>query len=715
MIITALILTSFGAMAQLTVTNGATIYAGTGATIAVPGYMTNSGTITGPGTVLLNGSSNQPIDGTGNINNLTLNNSFGATISSVPGTMQNIYGTLIVVNGNLATAGNLTIKSTASGTASVGNSSGTISGFATVERYIQSPGQRAWHLLGTNTYNSGQTIKQAWQENGGPIVAGVGTLVTSNLYNGSNGFDVPSVSASVLTHSQGGLAGSSWNYNLPNTNGTVWSAYTAYMLFVRGDRNYTAGNSPSTGPTMLRSKGDLHQGTQPAVVVSATGTGRTLVGNPFASAIDLETIFSSPSTLDQNFYIWDPTLTGSYGVGGFRVVQRNGANSYTATPGLGANDNTLRYIPSGGAFFLKATGTAANVVFNENSKTNGITVVNPITSVQGDQQIIVNLVIVNSGNIESLADGARLRFDASYAADTTDDIGKLNNFAENICSYRDGKKLIVEQRPMIVPSDTIFLRTSNTGIKNYRLKINTENFVQTNLSAWLQDTWLNTNTILDLSGNLNDIDFNVTSDPASANPDRFRIIFALTNPLPVSFTSIKAFQQGDDIEVEWKVSNQVNILNYEVERSTDGINFTKLGTKAATGANGVDAVYNWLDLNPVEGNNFYRVRSIGIGGEIKYSAIVKVTIQKNKASIEVYPNPVTDHLLNIRFTAMVKGVYRIRLVNTIGQTVFTQQLKYTGDPAPQAIVLGGLPAGNYQLEIIDPANTRFTRALIITK
>jgi len=93
----------------------------------------------------------------------------------------------------------LVLKSTGNGstnTARIGNLTGSLLDGATnvtVERYIASP-QRAWHLLSAKAVTGSQTIKQAWQENGGPIVAGQGTLVTSNLYNGTNGFDAASVS-----------------------------------------------------------------------------------------------------------------------------------------------------------------------------------------------------------------------------------------------------------------------------------------------------------------------------------------------------------------------------------------------------------------------------------------------------------------------------------------------------------------------------------------
>ncbi|MGB4843233.1 MAG: hypothetical protein WBP16_02070 [Ferruginibacter sp.] len=711
----AVLFFSATALAQLVVTNGTSVYINPGSTVSVTGNVTNSGTITGLGTTLLNGSSLQTINGTGNISNLTLNNSAGAIITGGAANMQSIYGTLTISAGNLATNGNLTLKSDVNGTARVGSSAGIITGKSIVERYIASPGQRAWHLLSTNT-NGGQSIKEAWQENGGPVVAGVGTLITSNLYNGSNGFDMTSTSSSILTHNQGGASGPNWNYNMANTNNTIWSSYPGYMLFVRGDRTYTPTNGPATSPTVLRSEGFLYQGTQPPVFVSATGTGRTLVGNPFASSIDLETILAPVSELTQDFYIWDPALTGNFGEGGFRIVQRNAANNYTATPSLGADDNNLRYIQSGQAFFLYANSTGANVVFDENSKIDTVSVVNPIIDTQGDQQVIVNLMVVNPGNIESLVDGIRLRFDDNYTAAITDDIVKMDNFAENISSFRAGEKLIVEHRRMIVLKDTVFLRITNTAKKDYRLKINSQDFVQTSVLAWLQDTYLNTNTPLDLSGAVKDFNFSVTGDPASANVDRFRIVFSANGPLPVTITSIKANQQNNNIAVEWKVSNQINIKEYEIEKSTDGNNFSKVGIQTATGISGSDVTYNWLDVHAVAGNNFYRVRSIGYAGDVKISQIVKVTMGKSKVGITVYPNPVVNKIISMLFSNMDKGIYQLRLINATGQAIGTQQLKHNGGNGSQTVNLGQhLAAGNYQLEILKPDNSKTVIALQVSQ
>ena len=79
--------------------------------------------------------------------------------------------------------------------------------------------------------------------------------------------------------------------------------------------------------------------------------------------------------------------------------------------------------------------------------------------------------------------------------------------------------------------------------------------------------------------------------------------------------------------------NQLNILQYEVERSADGRNFVKIHTTAARPDNGTNILtYNWLDTHPFTGDNFYRVRSIGNNGVVAYTAIVKVSVLKKYTS-----------------------------------------------------------------------------------
>jgi len=689
-------------------------------TLTINDAISGTGTITGSSAsnIVINGAlgtinMDQTSAATRSLNNLTI--FLGA--SAKLGNAMDVYGTITLNSATFdLNAMNLTLKSNLAGTARIGDLTNcTLSGATnvTVERYISDVGRRAWRLLSVPVTGS-QTIKQAWQENA-VNAANLGTNITSNLYTVSNGFDASSGNSSILTHVQGGAGGPSWNGTLANTSSTLLSAFPAYMLFVRGDRFATSGNALHA-PTVLRSTGTIRQGAQAAITVSATGTGYTLVGNPYPSPIDFETI-AGTANLNQSYYLWDPTLTGNYGVGGYRLAQRTAPNTYQQTPvvlGGPVVDPTIRYIHSGQAFFLKATGANASVVLTEASKAATVSIVNPV--VQGgvnDQQLIVNLMVPDAANTASLADGCRISYNDNNRPDISDDILKIGNFGENISSIRSGKSFIVENRPMISNDDTIFLRLTNLGTKKYRFQIGTIDLVQTNVKAVLQDNFRGTNIDLDLSS-INDIDFEVTANAASSASNRFKIVFAISKPAPVSFTSVKAYQQNAAIAVEWQVTSQTNLLHYEIEKSTDAVAFSKAATQAVIGADGSDAAYSWLDMNPVTGNNFYRIRSVGLSSDIKISQVVKVIIGKENSSIVVYPNPVTKRLVAIHFNEMVIGDYQLRLISTTGQVVRTQSLKHNGGSVTQTLKLGSeIAHGVYLLEITNPDNIKTTKTLVI--
>ena len=695
-------------------------------TLVINGAVSGTGTITGSSvsSITINDAAgtlnfDQTSAATRSLNNLTINSGGSAIL----GNSLDVYGAISLTGASLdLNTKNLTLKSTSTGTARIANLTGsTLTGASnvTVERYISDIGHRAWRLIASPVTGS-QTIRQSWQENG-VNTANLGINITSQLYTGSNGFDALSGNSSILTHVQGGVSGPSWSGTLANTNATLLSAFPAYMLFVRGDRNATGGNSLHAA-TVLRATGTIKQGAQAAVTVSATGTGYTLVGNPYPSPIDFETI-AGTANLNPSYYLWDATLAGNNGVGGYRFVQRTAPNTYQQTPvvlGGPVIDPTIRYIHSGQGFFLKATGANASVVFTEASKAASVSIVNPIVANATDEQLIANLMLLDA-NGESLADGIRVRFDNSYMAGIDDDAIKIGNFGANLASYRDGKSLIVEKRPLITGFDTIFLRMTNTGIKNYRFQIGTIDFAQPDINAWLKDSYLGTSSPIDLTGAVNDINFSVTADAASAATDRFMIVFAGKVAAPMSFTGIKAYQtagsgaQGDNIEVEWNVANQLNIQKYEVERSADGNSFGTLGTVTATLGN-VNAGYRFTDLDPIIGNNVFRIRSIGSAGEIKYSNMVNVKIEKQQPAITIYPNPVINHNIGLQLTGMKKGNYQLRLLNTMGQVIFTYALLHNGTNATQTLKVGkNISSGYYSLEVVNADGSKVVKAVYITE
>lgn len=184
-------------------------------------------------------------------------------------------------------------------------------------------------------------------------------------------------------------------------------------------------------------------------------------------------------------------------------------------------------------------------------------------------------------------------------------------------------------------------------------------------------------------------------------------VSTFTGTLPAAFSSFKAYQHDSRIAIEWKVENESGIAQYEIEKSSDEMLFIKVGVQSATGNTMSSVNYSWVDPRPLAGNNFYRVRSEGFDGEIKYTSIVKVAMGKNVAQWQVFPNPVSDGIIQLHFTNQPLGVYKVRLINRFGQVVQIEQIKHEGGASIESVQLNRKVAkGYYALEIISPDKSR---------
>ena len=179
--------------------------------------------------------------------------------------------------------------------------------------------------------------------------------------------------------------------------------------------------------------------------------------------------------------------------------------------------------------------------------------------------------------------------------------------------------------------------------------------------------------------------------------------------LPVTLTSVKAYQQNTGIAVEWNTQSETDILQYEVERSANGSNFSKINTTASRP--GTSNRYNFFDQSPVNGANYYRIKTIGIHGEVKYSTTVVVKLNSKGSSLEVYPNPVKGNHVQLQLTNWEKGNYSVTLFNQLGQQVLNSSINHTGGSSNQTVALGSLAAGVYELRLSN-STTVITKKLI---
>jgi hypothetical protein len=239
--------------------------------------------------------------------------------------------------------------------------------------------------------------------------------------------------------------------------------------------------------------------------------------------------------------------------------------------------------------------------------------------------------------------------------------------------------------------------------------LNTQNFAAYTGNVVLKDRFKNQLFTIDKTGLVTTVPFNITNDTASKANNRFVVLFGTVTPLPVSITALKAYQKGTGIQVEWNVTNEENMAGYAIEKSVDGVSFTQVGAVTANHSSN----YNWMDVSPLKGNNFYRIKTQDKNGSISYTETVNVKIGSTKNLFTIVGNPVHNKLLVLQLENVDKGNYTLQVFNNIGQQVATQTWLHNGGSATQTMSLGNVAAGTYQVRITNGNVVKLAKTVVV--
>ena len=186
--------------------------------------------------------------------------------------------------------------------------------------------------------------------------------------------------------------------------------------------------------------------------------------------------------------------------------------------------------------------------------------------------------------------------------------------------------------------------------------------------------------------------------------------FTVSASLPVSITNISAYKKSAGVSVEWSVLNEINVKKYEVEKSSDGINFVKVGEVAATKASN----YAWLDVAPFTGNNYYRVKSVDNDGSAQFSQNVVVKIGTDASlNVTVINNPVVNNKIQLLVENTDKGIYNITLYNQLGQQITRKEILHNGNTTTYTITTNSFAKGIYQVVITDAKDFKVAKTVIV--
>ncbi|MDR6944610.1 beta strand repeat-containing protein [Mucilaginibacter pocheonensis] len=760
-----------------TLSNAGTMTMGTGALSIAKDY-TNTGTFTpnATPTITFDGTTQTLTDATAtgtNFYNVAF--SGGGTKSMASGskfTVAPLYTLSVTGSSTLAVGSNssttaLTLLSTLSGDASIGTlAAGTITGNINVQRYVKGT-LRRYMLLSSPVTNTSTAFTN-------------GTISTYNLVplfattyitgpgGSTNGFDdaastgnSPSVFVydenAPLTTDVNQIVGneykafSSTAQGVPPANGFLYyfrgsrsvsnpfvkpfpatdnATLNFFGTVIKGtgatNASFNANiiNFPATVPTYYTATAVSAPQTLSYASTASTKKGLNLIGNPYASVIDLHALYLANTSNKFYYMLVKDASTGTNSSSTKFALYDANLNS----AGTGAS----RYALSGQGFFTLATSASA-ITFNESMKVayslysaapSSIPVFN-VANPNNHLAAAKMAVNPHGGNIQqTLATAA-----ASTNADA-DAIPRLrlelakdsiihNSTDINFDKTANGKFVQGEDAPYYQPSgqgDLLYSLTADSigcfanyttdleklkrinlivTFSNYGLYKITSPFKQNideRYSIFLKDKF--TNDSLDVVHN-QEYSFNVTTDKASYAHDRFYLSIGIAPGHAYKLLSFSGTKVTTGVQLTWKTDNESNFTGFVIEKSLDGGKSFSAIDSLQSSAKGS---YSFTNPTAGSGQITYRLIQKLVTGSIDTSKNLAFNyLTTNLLRFMVYPSNATQNI-NINFGKTYNSRVQINIVSSAGGLIKTIRTNNT-DSIQQDV--GNLLKGIYVVEAID--------------
>jgi len=181
----------------------------------------------------------------------------------------------------------------------------------------------------------------------------------------------------------------------------------------------------------------------------------------------------------------------------------------------------------------------------------------------------------------------------------------------------------------------------------------------------------------------------------------------LAQGLPVTFESFTVSPTNNGNQVKWVIGTQENVSHYEVEYSTDMVNFATVASlPARTGT--THLTYSFVHKISNNTNGYYRIKVVDLDGSVMYSQIEQVKAEQLVASLSTYPNP-TLGIVTVKIPTTVTGKFYLKLYDVVGKLVLSNAIQVSQGMRETQLDITRFASGTYQLVGQDDKSRFVTR------
>jgi hypothetical protein len=240
-------------------------------------------------------------------------------------------------------------------------------------------------------------------------------------------------------------------------------------------------------------------------------------------------------------------------------------------------------------------------------------------------------------------------------------------------------------------------------------------------------TWDNGQAIMGLhsyDGTIYRPPVNMTAHNATAGPPynqwtmtntayRFNSPCAASGPcvvLPLGFISFTGENQENKNQLNWKVETNSKFNRFVIERSLDGVTFSKIGSLNASSR--TEYTYEDDGFKPFV-INYYRISGIGKNNEISKTVIVPIGSKSDDFEIgNLYPNP-TEKTFAVQINAKLVQPVQMSICNALGIEVHMETITTQLGYSTHQFKVDDLPQGLYIVKFQNKENQKLNEQKLV--
>lgn len=141
--------------------------------------------------------------------------------------------------------------------------------------------------------------------------------------------------------------------------------------------------------------------------------------------------------------------------------------------------------------------------------------------------------------------------------------------------------------------------------------------------------------------------------------------------LPITLLHFNAVWNNNaqsEARVFWSTASETENEFFQVQRSQNGVNWENIQKVQGAGTSIQNIDYQIIDLRPLNGVSYYRLKQVDFDGTATYSNVVSLQRDETKSSFLVFPNPAKNEF-NLLFSGVEDEFINVKILDNSGRLV----------------------------------------------